>query len=74
MAQYPPSSPLLARSVSLCVSLLYISRQLSWAGLLNGLVGIREAYSSSVRSALGSWVIKRLPAKKVTSIWMGRQG
>ena len=38
------TSPALpAGSVSLHVSLLSISRQLSWAGLLNGLVGIREA-------------------------------
>ena len=43
MARHPPPPPLLARSVSLYVSLLSIARQLSWEGLLNGLAGIREA-------------------------------
>ena len=41
--QHPRPAPLLARSGSLYVSLLSITRQLSWAGLLNGLAGLREA-------------------------------
>ena len=35
--------PLLAHFGSLYVSLLAMSRQLSWAELLNGLAGLREA-------------------------------
>ena len=36
--QHPGPAPLLARSVSRYVPLLSISRQLSWAGLLNGAI------------------------------------
>ena len=45
MAQRPPPHPFLVRSVSQYASLLSHSRQLSRAGLLSGLAGIREAYT-----------------------------
>ena len=38
-----PIHPVVARAVSLCPSLPPLSRQLSWASFLDGLVGIREA-------------------------------
>ena len=44
IAQHFLPPPLLARSVSLYAPLLSISRQLSWAGLLNGLVEILFTY------------------------------
>ena len=42
LAQHPLPPPLLARFVSLRVPLLSMSRQLSWAGLLNGLAGFTQ--------------------------------
>eukprot|EP00959_Pyramimonas_sp_CCMP1952_P029129 610942-Pyramimonas_sp.AAC.1 len=66
MVQDSPSSPLLARSVSPYVSLLSISRQISWAGLLNGLVGIREAgrRANHAPTALGRHLLTPAPRKK----------